>query len=167
MGLQRRVSLYSGLGLLFLLAILVTVGVWVVGDTTERSLNERVAVAEMVSSGVDQALWSAQDKMITLADMVDLEDEDVSPEQQMLASLYTFSDTLSHVYLIDSQGEIIDIQPSELDATVQELVKSDTSLISVLAGSGIAISSVSMPGPGGQLHRAIGAGQYGVPGSHE
>ncbi len=104
MGLQKRASLYSGLGLLFLVSILVFIGLWAVREITERSLNERVAVAQMVARGVDQTLLTAKNELERLTAMVNLEDEDTLPERYMLENLYVFSGTFSHVFLVDFSG---------------------------------------------------------------
>jgi nitrate/nitrite-specific signal transduction histidine kinase len=150
MGLQQRASLYSGLGLLFLVGILVFIGVWVVRDTTDRSLNERVAVAQMVSRGVDQALQSAQDELATLAALVDLDDGDPAPEQQALTNLLAFSGTLNHIFLMDVSGAVVASNPLPVSPGLQELIDSDSGVSLVLTGSPSVITSISMPAPGSQ-----------------
>lgn len=150
MGLQARASLYSGLGLLFLVGILVFIGVWVVRDTTRRSLNERVAVAQMVSRGVDQSLRTAQDDLTTLASMVNLDDGDPAPEQQELASLLTFSGTLSQVFLVDASGSVVAASPMPASPAAQDLVDSDSGVSMASGGSHAFISSIPAGDSGSQ-----------------
>ena len=147
MGLQQKASLYSGVGLLFLVAILASVGVWVVRDATDRSLNERVAVAQMVSRRVDQSLWAAQNELTTLAAMVDLQDGDIEPERQALASLFMFSGTLSHVFLTDADGRIVAAQAPETTLDLQGMADTDKGLAEALTASRAVITSVFMPLP--------------------
>jgi len=150
MGLQQKASLYSGVGLLFLVAILAAVGVWVVRETTDRSLNERVAVAQMVARGVDQSLQAARSELVTLAAMVNLADGDLQPARQALSSLFAFSGTLSHVFLTDTSRRILAYEPSQTVARLQDLADTDPGLAQALTASGAVITSVFMPPPESQ-----------------
>ena len=121
MSLQKRASLYSGVGLLFLVGILVFMGIWAVRETTERSLNERVAVAQWVARVVDQTLLTAKDELEHVALMVNLEDEDTISERQALDNLYTFSGTFNHIFLVDSTGKVLNSQPLSVSEEKENL----------------------------------------------
>lgn len=161
MGLQKRASLYGGLGLLFLVGILVFIGVWVVREATERSLNERVAVAQMVARGVDQALLTAKNEMERLAVMVNLEDKDAILEQHVLDNLYTFSGTFSHVFLVDITGNVLSSQPLSVSGEVENLIATDPGVSQVLNTSSAAITSVSMAPMDSNLMFSISVPVYG------
>lgn len=161
MGLQKRASLYSGLGLLFLVGILVFIGVWAVRETTERSLNERVAVARMVARGLDQDLLMAINELERLAVMVDLEDEDTLSEQQVLDNLYTFSGTFSHLFLVDSAGKLLGWQPSSIVEGIEDLIAADSGISQVLNTASPAISCVSMAPEHRDLMFSVSVPVYG------
>ncbi len=142
MGLQKRASLYCGACLLFLVGILVFIGVWAVGETTERSLSERVAVVQMVARGIDRALLTAQDKLEKVSQLIDFEDRDTYAELETLDNLYTFSQAFSHIFLIDTGGEVIAVQPLSLSEDAQELVTADPGVREVLYTSQAKICCV-------------------------
>ena len=147
MGLQKKASLYSGVGLLFLVAILAAIGAWVVRDTTDRSLNERVAFAQMVSRQVDLSLLAAQNELVTLAAMADLTDGESQTERQALANLFIFSGTFSHVFLTDSTGRIVAAESLDPTLQLQEIADADVGLTTALAASRAVITSVFMQSP--------------------
>ncbi|MFC2071149.1 GAF domain-containing protein [Chloroflexota bacterium] len=161
MGLQKKASLYGGVGLLFLVGILVFIGVWVVREATERSLNERVAVAQMVARGVDQALLSAMNELERLAVMVNLEDKDTIPEQHVLDNLYTFSGTFSHVFLVDSTGKVLNSQPLPVSEEVENLIAADPGISQVLNTSSTSITNVAMTSPASILMFSVSVPIHG------
>ena len=102
MGLQKRDNLYSGLGLLFVICVLVFIGVQSVRETTEGNLNERVVTAQMIACGVNQTLPIAKNEIEQAAQMIGLEDKNTLPKLCVLDSLYTSSRSFCHVFLVNA-----------------------------------------------------------------
>ncbi len=126
MELQKRDNLYSGLGLLFAICVLVFIGVWSVREITERNSNERVVMAQMIACSVDQALPIANNEIEQAAQMISLEDKNTLPALRVLDNLYTFSRIICYVPWVNSSPIILHSQPLSVSGRVQNLVAIDS-----------------------------------------
>ncbi|MBF8264469.1 MAG: GAF sensor signal transduction histidine kinase [Dehalococcoidia bacterium] len=113
MSLQRKASLYSGLGILALLCILAFLGVRSVVETSQRTFQERVIMAQVVAQEVDRALGKARTDLHEFATLesIDVEDSNPLPERQALESLYRYSRSFTFLFLLDRQGNVLYSKP--------------------------------------------------------
>ncbi len=113
MNLRQKASLYTGVGLLALVGLLAFLGMKALEESTQRALQERVIMAQMVAGGVDQTLGKARSDLLELASIksINLEDGNPLPERQALQSLFQFSRSFTLLFILDRNGVILFTQP--------------------------------------------------------
>lgn len=112
MSLQRKASLYSGLGMLALLSIIAFLGVRAVVESSQRTFQERVIMAQVVAQEVDRALGKARNDLheFVALESIDLEDSTLK-NRQALESLYRYSRSFTFLFLLDRNGTVLYSKP--------------------------------------------------------
>ncbi|MBI4203189.1 MAG: GAF domain-containing protein [Chloroflexi bacterium] len=113
MSLKKKAGLYGGVGLLILVGVLAFLGMRAIDKSTQRSLDERVLIAQTVAQSVDQILSKALDDLEQFAALqaYQLGDRDPAPEIHAVDEFYRWSRTLTPIFLLDREGKVIHTQP--------------------------------------------------------
>lgn len=116
MSLQTKISLFVALGLLALFSLLGFFGVRALGESTQRTLAERLVIAQMAAQSMDQILrqTTSQVERFALSEPIDLEDGNLEPEKGTLRSLYYYLGLFTNsVFLLDKRGTVLWTEPYE------------------------------------------------------
>ncbi|MDP2948091.1 MAG: GAF domain-containing protein [Chloroflexota bacterium] len=120
MNLQVKIGLFVFAGLLVVFGLLGYLGLHALSQSTDRTLDERLILAETVAQGMDQTLSQSleQLKKFATAEAVDLEDGDLAPEKEALEELYQYSGPyIANTFLLDREGGVVWIVPQSATGT--------------------------------------------------
>jgi hypothetical protein len=147
MGLQKKAGLYGGAGLLILVGALAFLGVRAVHKSTQRSLDERILIAQTVANSVDQTIAKTVRDLEQFAALhtQSLADSDPNPEARALDDFYRLSRTISPIFLLDRDGKVIHIQPPQPERLGKPLIE-DSAMFATLQARKSYISSNVAPG---------------------
>ncbi|MDP3062299.1 MAG: cache domain-containing protein [Chloroflexota bacterium] len=111
--LQRRIILIIALGTLLMALVLGLSGYLAVKESIDRTLEERLALANMTASYVDYTLRQNLLRLeeAVLAEGVNLSDDDLAPERRALRNAYFQTIFNDQVFLTDRSGLIIWAEP--------------------------------------------------------
>jgi PAS domain S-box-containing protein len=106
--LRRRIVLLTALGMFVILGVMGVSSFLSVRQTIERSLQERLLLAQNVASHLDYII---QQNLIRLQDIaftrgVDFQDEDLEPEKLAVHNAYLNSIFTDGVFLLDERGRL-------------------------------------------------------------
>lgn len=114
MTLLRRVSLLVILGLIGGLGLFGLVGVMALDKSTQESLNERLTMAKVVASHIDELLHHSILELQGLASSpgLNLADGNLEPEKALLREGRQQLVTFTHnIFLLDGQGQVLWVEP--------------------------------------------------------
>jgi nitrate/nitrite-specific signal transduction histidine kinase len=114
MSLQQKVSLLGGIGFLVLFGLLGFMGIRALRESTQRTFQERVVIAQMIAQGISQALEEAAGHLERFAalESADLENGDLAAEREAIGSLYRYSRVFSKIFLLNAKGELLFSHPA-------------------------------------------------------
>lgn len=141
LGLGAKVALAVGIGTLSMIGLFAYMGTTSLAENTERTLQERVVLAQMTASYIDALLENSESVLTHEAG--DEGWEDPSRSERMLEQVYhRLNFFASRVFLVDASGRVLAAQP-----TITETL--DLSEIApvqaALSGTRFAISPVANP----------------------
>ncbi|HEX9015761.1 MAG TPA: cache domain-containing protein [Chloroflexota bacterium] len=122
-GLQTRIVVLSVASTLVMLAVFGISSVLAVNESIDRTLRERLVLAQTTAELTDrvlkQNLQYLQD--IALSSDVNLDDSNMDPERRALRDAYFHSIFSDGVYLVDRSGTIIWMEPTLPDVSRRDL----------------------------------------------
>lgn len=122
-GLQTRIVVLSVLSTLAMLAVFGISSVLAVRESIDRTLNERLVLAQTAADLTDRVLKQnlryLQD--IAMNPDVNVEDEDLEPERRALREAYFHSIFSDGVYILDRHGNLLWMEPARPGATRESL----------------------------------------------
>jgi len=124
LGLQSRIFLLSGLGILLMVGLLGVVGFRAVNEATQRALAHQLLIAQLAAESVDHELASMLELLDRVAarEEVNLEDGDLEPEKRLLREAhYQMGMFTYHLALLDRQGRVLWVEPYDPDLIGQNL----------------------------------------------
>ena len=139
-GLSTKMAVFLVIGTVSMIGIFAYLGTAALSENTQRTLQERVVLAQMTASYVDALLENIENVMTYTA----TEDYWSDPDRINAALERAFQLRLgffaSRIFLVDSSGRILSARPTlTTTTTLQDL----TPVNAVLAGSPFAVSHVS------------------------
>jgi signal transduction histidine kinase len=114
LSLQQRISLFVALGLLVGLSFFGLVGLQALEESTQRTLQERLTMARLVASHLDDILKHAIEELESIAgeDEIDVADGDMQPESDVLHDAYSELVIFTNsIFLLDSSGRVLLSEP--------------------------------------------------------
>lgn len=138
--LRRRILLLALAGLILSVAILGALGVWAVGESIDRTLQERLTLARAIAGHVDYVLTDGLETLHIAAqsDGLDFSDSNLEPEQRALASAYQRRGFTS-VSFVDLAGRVVWTEPSSPGRPGADL----SGLMHIQAGLALGTQSVT------------------------
>ncbi|MEK7778132.1 MAG: cache domain-containing protein, partial [Chloroflexota bacterium] len=171
--LTQRVMALVVFGLLLLLAAFAFISTWALRESVQRSLQERLLLAQVAAQSIDHYNRSllAQIQEVASSKSIDLVRRDLEQETRMLESLKSKL-SARELFLLDKNGTVLSIQPQANDAISENL--SDNRYVasayfagqpriswivpSLIDGSPVVVYLVPILGADGTVLGAIGAG---------
>ena len=107
--MQKRIIISVILGIIIILLSLGIISYHYVKDSIERSLQSRLALANIISKYIDDILESNLKRLydISLSGSIDFEDNNWKPEKRALKTAYDYSIFTDRIFLVDLQGNIV------------------------------------------------------------
>jgi signal transduction histidine kinase/HAMP domain-containing protein len=151
-GLQAKMTLLVVMGLIALVGIFGFLGVGAVRESTDRTLQERVVLAELIAAHMDQALENVEGTLVGTAGHEALIRDDVSLEAKR-ASLREAYQPLSvfsrRLFLADASGRLLLIEPPAPGFTDSARASLPSVAESLQTGRFALAPAVSPPGSSG------------------
>ena len=118
--MQRRIILLVVLSVLIILLSLGVIGHYIINDSIEHSLQQRLVLASIIGGSLDYTL---EDNIVRLHDIslsgrVDLTDGDWGPERKALRTAYEYSIFTDGVFLTDREGQVMMTYPYRQEGNV-------------------------------------------------
>jgi len=122
--LWPRISLVLSIGFLALSVILLIVGNQLLGDSTDRVLEHRLVIAQMIANQLDRSLTTTINELNRTRDLADFDpsDPNLYAESQALTKLYNHTNLfISQAIFLDSLGHVVFAYPPTLYAPGTDL----------------------------------------------
>jgi hypothetical protein len=121
--MRNRIISLVILGILIILVSLGVISYLSVNASIERSLQNRITLANIISKYLDHELESNLKRLydISLSGRVDFEDRDWAPEKKALKAAYEYSIFTDRIFLMDSFGNVVLAYPHQDDERVNLL----------------------------------------------
>lgn len=145
LGLQWRVPLFAGLGLLFVLGAFAWLSFRAVDTSRQHALAERLQTAQMVARHVDLSLEHALSLLRQTAAVLelDLSDGDNAPERRQLARAREQLGLFSYnLFLLDRRGEVVAAVPDNRPITLKAHEPGLVQIATTLSGAPSAVSGL-------------------------
>jgi len=112
--LRTRIGLLVIVGLLALLALFGFLGMEALSESVETTLQERLAITQMVGEHIDRDLEQRQIQLeeVAASNALDLEDGNLEPEKQFLRDVFLHQQGFAQlILLLDSDGTVLWTEP--------------------------------------------------------
>jgi len=111
--MQKRIIVSILLSVFLILISLGLVSYYHIRDSIERSYEERLAEAKIISTSIDHILEENLTRLydISLSDRIDLTDDSWAPERAALRAAYEYSIFTDGVFLLDRLGNVLATYP--------------------------------------------------------
>ena len=115
--MQKKIIIGIILNVLVISASLGIISYFAIHENINRSLQDRLALARIISNYVDVFLNKNLDRLndITLSKKIDLKNPDEQPMKRMLETVYKYSLFTEGVFLLDEHGNEVMTYPPHVD----------------------------------------------------
>ncbi len=145
-GLRRRMIVLVAIGLTVMLLLFGLIGARAIGESIERTLRERLVMAELTAVHLDQTLAQAlyQVELAASSSTINLTDNDLAPEKQMLRYTYLRSRIFTEgVFLLDGDGTVLWKEPQD-DTIIGADLAAIPFIADALSSGGLLVSSATV-----------------------
>ncbi|MCL5075802.1 MAG: GAF domain-containing protein [Chloroflexi bacterium] len=136
-GLGRKMAIIAAIGVISLVGLFAFLGISALQENTDRTLQERVALAQTMASRIDYVLANIDHALTTAATQEELVDP-TQREDALKAVAHRLALFGDQVYLLDNKGRILMTQPPSAPSLSLDHA---TPVVSVLKGERFSISS--------------------------
>lgn len=110
-----KIALSLSVGFLFLSLITWVLGRWVIEDNSERVLEQRLVIAQLVANEIDRKVQDAESNLGQLRQLADFNpaDSDLSQEADVLFTAYKdLGNSWQNLVFLDTEGKVVLSYPS-------------------------------------------------------
>lgn len=135
-GLQWRVPIFVGLGLLVILGTFASLSFRVVDESRDRTLQERLLMAQLAARHLDLSVEQSLDVLRRTAALpeIDLADGDPAPERAILSRVLEQGGAFRYnMFLMDASGEVVVAVPEDRPITLKAHAAGQAQIAQTLA----------------------------------
>jgi signal transduction histidine kinase len=121
--MQKRIIISIILGILIILSSLGIISYVSVHDSIERSLQNRLVLAEIIGKYIDHMLESNLTRLhdISNSGRIDFEDDDWTSEKRAIKTAYEYSIFTDRIFLLDLYGNVVLTYPHQEGSNINLL----------------------------------------------
>jgi len=118
-GLRRRIVLGVTLGMSVILLSFGVISYYIVNNSIEDSLNQKLAFGRLVRNKIDDIIKDNINRLydISLSGSVNLDDDNLDPERDALDTAYRYSIFSDGIFLLDKGGNVVLHYPEKIKET--------------------------------------------------
>ena len=147
-GLRWRVAIFAAAMLAVVVALLAFLGLRSVDEQTDRLLQQRLVIAQLVAERIDESMLRSGSNLEAMAAQLSRDGYDPSHARGELPSLLEGQEEFSHILILDEDGRVVTADAAFSSALAASLAD-DPCLQLVQADSGVAPVYGTWPIEGG------------------